>query len=316
MRVFMLAVFLFIRVAMPTHAAPIDGQDDPAFQAAVTLWLQDDEAASLPQLSVLAAGGNMAAQVLIGLIDKTTALQGPWLALLSKPDRIALLRAKGGLSGTSWLRKADGAVAAQTMLAVLDGDTDIRTALKLAMLGEPGLARIALTAIEARQVTGFAAFASDPRFPDAMRYLIWREWQKAADQPKTLQAALDGLPRGDAQAELIFGPVARADLEHWLDSTDLAAPLRALCQARCPGAPPRCMHAGLQAIGGYRRLVTLGSPMAALISEARFAASPRGQNSVLRRAVAYANLTQSRAAEISATDTCFGDVLRSEGQRF
>ena len=74
--------------------------------------------------------------------------------------------------------------------------------------------------------------------------------------------------------------------------------------------------AGFEAIGGYRRLAGMGSPAASLIDEDRFAASPRGQASVLRRVLSYDFVTRWRLDQIAAVDACFADLVDREGQRF
>lgn len=312
------AIFCCITIALSgqLNAGQISGDTDPAYQQALELWLADDEAVALPMLATLARQGNTAAQMLVGLIDKTIALQGPWLALLPKAERVQMLRDQGGISGTSWLRRVEDVPVVTILLRVLDSEADVNLVLSLTDFGEPGTVRRGLTALEARQSSGFADFADDPRYPDAMRYLIWREWQKAGDRDDELAAALNALPQGDPQREILMAPGAAPGHADWLLRTELGAPLRQLCENACPVQTAGCMLAGMQALGGYRRVVTIGTPLAALIPEARFAGSARGQMSVLRRAVAYAFLTRDRINEVARTDACFADVLAREGQRF
>jgi hypothetical protein len=301
--------------ASPVAAQNIKGQDAPEFTAALELWLKDDEATALPQLSALAQDGNQAARVLIGMIDKNAALQGPWLALLSKKERIALLRTTGGLSGTSWLRQVDDVPSVQTWLDVVDSTADIETVLSLVDLGEPRLARAGLIWLDARQVVGFADFADDARFPDAVRYLIWREWQKAGDLDK-LATSMNRLHPGNPQLDLLRASRSVPETEDWLMQTELGAPLSALCQAQCQGGVASCLRAGLETLGGYRRVVSLGTPLVSLIPEERFSQSPRGQLGVLRQSLSYMFLSESRLKPIRAIDVCFAELLEDEGQNF
>ena len=311
-----LGVLLMLSLSVGTTAAgEIPGQDDPAYLAALDLWLDDDEAGALNRLAELARSGNIAARMLVGLVDKDLALQGPWLALRTKPERIALLRTSGGLSGTSWLREAGDVKPAQLWLKVLDGEADIKTVLSLADLGEARAVRAGLISLESRQWNGFAEFADDQRFPDATRYLIWREWQKDG-RNDAVAAALATRQPGDPQRALLGDGVPVGELESYLMQTHLAAPLTVLCHKECPASPGACMRAGLKAIGGYRRLASLGTPMAALISEQRFAASQRGRNTVLRTALSLAFLTELRIRQLARTDACFARLLADEGQRF
>ncbi|MCB1367638.1 MAG: hypothetical protein KDK00_07740 [Rhodobacteraceae bacterium] len=306
---------LVLLAVLPSAATAQDlpeGANDPAYRAALDLWLDDDEATALPALAGMAAEGNEAARLLVGLIDKSFPLQGPWLALRDKPERIALLRAAGGLSGRSWLRMVDHDLA-HRWLAVLDQRADIAAALSLADLGEARAVRVALVSLEARQVTGFDAFADDSRFPAALNYLIWQDWRKAG---RAVAPALADLHPGDGQRQMVQASVAPDDLMDWLAITDLGPPLTALCRDACPDSEATCRLAGYEAIGGYRRFAGLGSPAVMLIGEARFAASRRGQASVLRRALAYDLLTSLRVDAIAGTDACFAALLAAEGQRF
>lgn len=297
------------------EAETITGSDDPAFRETVALWLQDDEAVALPALAGMAAGGNSAAQLLLGLIDKTASLQGPWLTLRGKPERLALLRDTGGLSGTSWLRRNPGSAVAMAWAAVLDQRAGIADVLEFADLGEARALRVGLIALEARQVTGFDAFEDDPRYPRRLRYLVWRDWQKGGEAAR-LARDLATIDPADPQRSMIEDTGAGGDLGAWLAASDVAQPLQSLCRLECETAFASCLAAGFDAIGGYRRVLTLGTPAASLIPEAEFAASPRGRASVLRRALAYAFLTPARRDEIAAKDACFADLLVDEGQRF
>ncbi len=302
-------------VASPAVAQKINGQDAPEFTAALELWLKDDEATALPQLAALAQDGNQAARVLVGMIDKNAALQGPWVALLTKKERIDLLRTKGGLSGTSWLRQVDDVPSVQAWLDVVDSTADIETVLSLVDLGEPRLARAGLIWLDARQVVGFADFADDARFPKEVRYLIWREWQKTGDLDKVADS-LNLLHPGDPQLDLLRVTRSVPDTENWLMQTDLGAPLMALCQAQCQGGVAACLRAGLVTLGGYRRVVSLGTPLVSLIAEERFSQSPRGQLGVLRQSLSYMFLSESRLKPIRAIDMCFAELLEDEGQNF
>ena len=303
-------------LAPQARAEKLAGSDAPAFRAALTLWLNDDERTALPALADLARGGNQAARLLLALIDKDPSLQGPWLALQDKGLRIALLRSEGGLSGQSWLRRLDSHPYARALLSVLDSRAGIETALSFADMGEDRATRLGLIALEARQITGFAAYADDPRFPSELRYLIWRDWLREGENLDRLAAELNALHPGDPQRGIVGPAPGAAALEAWFGQTELAPGLRALCSAACPQGARACMRAGLASLGGYRRLAMRGTPMAALIPEARFAASARGQRTVLRRAMSFAFLTENRLKPIRQIDACFADLLEAEGQKF
>lgn len=306
-------VILWLLIALPARA-DVKGAEALEFQAAFQLWLADNEEIALPALAHLARAGNEAARIVIGAVDKTAPLQGPWMALQTKARRIELLRDSGGLSGISWLRKVDQP-AVVLWLKLLDSKAGIEDALSLADMGEARLVRLGLIALEARQATGYAAFGEDPRFPQSMRYLIWREWQKDGDAG-AVDKVIARLAPGDPQRALLNQSVAKSEFQGFLLGSDLALPMKALCQAECPASAGACMEAGFHAIGGYRRYATQGSPLAALISEADFAATPRGRKSTLRRAMTYAFLTEARLKPIARIDACFADLLQAEGQNF
>jgi hypothetical protein len=301
-------------ISAPILAQSIPGQADLAYNFALAQWLDDNEEQALPALASLARKGNSAARILLGMVDKHTSLQGPWLALLSKSERIELLRTTGGLSGTSWLRQVEGVPAVQLWLKILDGKADIETALQFVELGEDRLARSGLVSLESRQFTGFTGFADDPRFPIETRYLIWREWQKQGDT-QAVSTALDRLEIGDPQRDMLRDGVKSADKRAWFEKTHLAGSLKAMCLDHCSGAVGQCMQAGFEVLG-YRRFVSQGTPMASLIPEARFAASKRGQNSVLRRALSHSFMTEARLKPIAAIDACFAGLLAVESQNF
>lgn len=80
------------------------------FAAALRAWLDDDDPVALPMLSRLATEGHVPAQVFLGRIANRVASE--YVEGLSREDRKSLLRAPGGLSGTSWLSvAADGGSA-------------------------------------------------------------------------------------------------------------------------------------------------------------------------------------------------------------
>jgi len=308
--------------SVATRAWPADlsgdlpGEDDPVFQTALKLWLRDDEKESLPALAGLARNGNTAGRLLLAMIDKTPELQGPWLALLPKNDRITLLRAPGGFSGTSWLREAGDLPLAALWLDMLDSRGTIETALSFSTLREDRALRTALLSLEARQETGFADFAGDPRFPAELFYLVWREWQKAGASGAGIETAMSDLHPGDPQRALFGQAVSEGDLTGWLETAPSAMPLRVFCDATCPQSPRGCLRAAYSASAGYRRLLALGSPLQGLISNERFFNSDRGRATLLRRALSFAFLNETRLGMFRGINACFAVALEREGHRF
>jgi len=309
------AAALVLIAALLPAAAEIPGQGAAGFRTAVTLWLADDEAAALPELAQLAAGGNTSAQMMLALIDKTPALQGPWLARLPRAERIALMRAPGGMSGTSWMHAAAGAEpSAGLWLRLWNVSAPASLALDFARLGELRAARATLVTLAARDVRGFAGIADDPDYPASLLSLAWRE----SGVDPTAEAAFAALHPGDPQREAVTGARDAAARVDWLLSAPEAGAVAAFCAAQCPGSIGACALAVEDALGSARTLLVFGSPSERLIEAGVFHASPRGQAALLRRILLNVDARgrRSQAARAAEHDACFAARLEAEAQRY
>jgi len=298
------------------EAVATGGIDDPEFQAALRLWLDDNEKDALPELARLTQRGNQAALFLLAMIDKTVELQGPWLGLLPREERSKLMRAPGGFSGLSWLNFQADSVFARTWLDVWRATSTVQSALDFSAIGEPRAARRSLLFLEARQGTGFAEVRDHPGYPDEMRYLVWRQWRFEGGHEKEISQELSKLPPGDGQREMMGQRIARAELENWLMTAPPARQLSTLCRSVCPGAPGSCAWAAFRALGGYSRMMSLGSPVASVVSDDDFVMSRRAHMTVIRAVVFAEQLNEFRIERIRALDACFADVVADEGQNF
>jgi hypothetical protein len=302
----------------PVSGQPVSGQHDPRFEAALATWLADDEAGSLPGIAALAAEDNRAAQLLLALIDRVPVTQGPWLARLSRAERLALLRAPGGLSGRSWMAVA----APSTPLAALWIERDATdagpgTALAFAGMGEARAARATLQALASRQHRGFAAVADDPRYPPDLRHLVWREWATTPEGEARAEAEITRLMPGDPQIRRFDDrPVAAAATDAWLAAAPLAAPLRATCAAACPDDPAPCRGAAYLLVGGHGGLAEFGTPSETLIPADTWDASPRGRRALLRAPDARGRFAYQTAETVRARSACLADALAAEVARF
>jgi hypothetical protein len=309
---------LLLAAATVGRSEPIAGQKDPRFESALALWLDDDEETALPQLAGLAAEGNRAAQVLVALIDRVPDYQGPWLVGRERAERLALMRAPGGLSGHSWMREA----AADTPLAQLWMQSDapgmtVATALAFAEIGEARAAREAMQALAARQYRGFAAVADDPSYPPDLRYLVWREWAATPEGKARAAAEIAALPAGDPQVNRYrTRQVAPADADAWLASAPLAAPLRATCAHLCPAGPTACLRAAYRLVKGHVLLAEFGTPSETLIPPEVWHASPRGRMALLRLPSARFRFGYEMSVVVRTNDACLADALASEVARF
>jgi hypothetical protein len=284
-------------------------------QAALASWLADDDAEALPALAALAAEGDRAAQILLAQIDLNVALAGPWLVRLPRAQRVALLRRPGGLSGQSWLREAtaDEPLAAAWLLQ-LDAASaaDVEAFRRFSALGEDRAARVALLAMAQRQRRGFALIADDPAYPQALRYLVWREWARDPATAPRVAAEIAALPPGDPQVTLHAGrDPTPGDRAAWLAAAPTAEPLRVFCAAVCPRSQASCAAAAFELHGGVQGVARLGSPVEALVSSEDWFSSPRGLAALLRRPPE----TEERVARLAEIDACFADAYAAETAR-
>jgi hypothetical protein len=285
---------------------------DPAFAQARALWLADDEAAALPALADLARAGNTAARMLLGLIDKTPALQGPWLTRLPRADRVTLLRATGGLSGQNWITvDAEQTQQARLWYDLWHGKDDLEIAQAFATLGEPRAVVQALLAVASRQQRPFApeVLAQD-WFPDGLVHLGTGWGQDAG--------LVDRLPAGDPQRDMLGLVVAEEDRLQWLATAPEAAPLRALCNTRCPETAQACTLALLWGFPAPQSLMVHGSPSEQVIDTDSFVRSAKGQASLARRIMLLraARMRQPHATKLAERNACAADWLRAEYARF
>ncbi len=319
-RTLFLAVSL-LSFAQPGAAAanPIPDKDEPAFRQALTAWLADDEATALPALGDLADQGSRAAQILLALIDKSPDLQGPWLAALPRDDRIALMRAPGGISGQSFMREAAESVPlAALWVALWDMAASTRVITDFAAMGEHRAAREAVVTLVAREQHSFSSLADNPDYPPALRFYIWREWLAASQHLDQMTQEILALHPGDPQRLLSGEVVAPEKLADWLMAAPEALPVRAMCEARCAETVPSCVLTLTEALGGPVRVMTLGSPVETLIPAEAFAQSQRGHAALMRRALlgATARMRPGLLARTAEGNACLGEIMATEAARY
>lgn len=312
------AVVLLGLASVPA-TADIAGQRASGYVAAVESWLDDDEEAALPELARLADQGNTAAQMTLALIDKTSALQGPWLSRLPRGDRVTLLRAPGGISGRSWMHAAAGSEPLAAMwLQLWSVEAPLTLALEFAAAGETRAAQETLVALAARERRSFATLADAPKYPETMRYLIWREWERTSEQAERMARETAALPPGHPQRDEVGPAPAPEALSAWLLSAPEADAIAAFCTDRCAATAPACALGVFEALGGYRTLLVFGTPAQALVPSELFHRSPRGQAALLRRILLNADARGRRLqlARAEAQDACLASALEAEAQRY
>jgi hypothetical protein len=108
MRTTILLVFrwLFpVVLALSALSTVIAATPQEKWENAIAGWLDGDDVGPLAQLAELARGGDERAMFMLERINKRPSALSPYLQSLSRRERLALLRAEGGLSGTSWLKR-------------------------------------------------------------------------------------------------------------------------------------------------------------------------------------------------------------------
>jgi hypothetical protein len=300
---------------IPWHATPAraEGQSD-GFRQAAQMWLNGPESDALRDLAELAQAGDPSARLLLGLIDKTPALQGPWLSRLTRAQRLALMRAPGGLSGRSWLNFAHGQPVAEAWRELHLVDADLGAAQRLAELGEARAAREAVLTLAARDRLTLPESWSWPDWMDSeLTYVVWARARNGLRENLAAQ-----VPIGHPQRGLMGLPADGDALGRWLADSPAASPLRAICDADCPETRETCLSAAYQALGSHNAVLTLGSPAESLISGEDFLASRRGRGAVLRRILLTAD-ARGRRGQINRareTDACLADLLYAEADRY
>ena len=201
-----------------------------------------------------------------------------------RKERLALTRAPGGLSGRSWMAEA----AADTPLAALwlerDGtDTTVETALAFVAW--------ARTAPPARRCRRWrrASIAASPPPPMIRATPRTCGTSSGASGPARRAAGRGPRPRsrrctpGDPQIRRFADrPVSPAEIDAWLATAPLAAPLRATCAEVCPASPVTCRRAAFLLVEGHALLAEFGTPSETLIPPEIWNASPRGRKALLR----------------------------------
>ncbi len=311
------ALALAIAVALPAAADP--AQDD-AREAAVTAWLDDDEATALAALSDLARGGDVPSALLLAVLE-VRGPETPYRIGLTAAARRDLFRAPGSAFGKPWTdavpaEAAPATVAALKALRARDWPAALTAALAA---GEAPLARQAALGLANDSPKQLLEFDLETPLPQDLRPILWLAgayWsgQTAADgdvdrvlaelaaAPDSLGArvAASALPEttgGDPQAMALGGllrtgrPSPPPDFATLTEGATLiaAAPegrtLAALCTESCPQDRDGCIVAGNTAARGYLALAFLDTPLATVIASDRYRDSKRARTELLRAAM-------------------------------
>lgn len=274
---------------------------------AVGLWLDGDDRRALPALSKLAKGGDVSAQILLGRI--ATRPMSPWLSAMSRKARNQLLRAPGGLSGTSWLKVAEegGSELAGLFRQALDPRAGPEVIRALAKAGETAAADEVARLLSFRSLDpAMARLVDEGAISEDARWLDWFVRAQtghlgAEDQAALLAEAEKGRPgvlslfgmyeKGPDWAQeydLVFrgvpewrsNPISRQVADAFARSPESSYPLDALrrvCADACPSEFGSCLAGGVMLVGGYHELAGLTSPTLSLLSHDKLAGSIRAR---------------------------------------
>lgn len=336
---------LMLLLALPAGAEPLQGQTNPAYQAALASLLATDDPAALADLHALAEAGNVAA-----ILTLPTALT--WFPGAAEyQNRLALRQITGEALAAVAARHAPAAALWQGgAISPLAAD-QLTRALGLYALGEATKADALLAGwfnhmpLSAPLPEGFADLPAAP----ALKAMIIEARVRAGDaQAAALlqgwldQGRIEGLL---AQAGLGMGPAAGAGTQLrdrlWSErpATPLPpetvalmvdrllalpsySPVRAYCAARCPDTAASCAAAFITMLGDIHPATPRATPLQAVMPETAFFATPRGEAVLLAPALHHrlesarlegfaGPLTDHPAfAAATARDACFADGAR------
>ncbi len=301
------AFFWFLAIAM-TFAASIAAAS--SFEDALDAWLADNDYKALSALAELAQAGDTNAQLLLGVIANRP--HSPYVVNLPRSDRKTLLRAPGGLSGTSWLNVAAdaGNLRAQALIAV-QAPPFVTSAISTLMnLGEDDAAATAMLRAATYRRTDPNADIFDKNYPADMAYAAKvlklsasldkgrLDWRQGDDPLKLVEVLAAGVildrrpnsgPARDLSLRLFPGLYRETDAlpagAFLLEIAPVSRPanrLRAYCEAACPRAVAACVGDAVALLGGYDQIWRFGPPINALVSEDRYLSSPRFHADIAR----------------------------------
>lgn len=338
---------MFYRAIMAL-AVTVGLADAPAVQAdeplreAVDLWLQGDDAQSLPMLAELAAEGNPEARLLLARIETNDLGPSPFRRSLDRAQLRELFRFMDvSTFGRSWLfvEAQAGNELAQALLKAKEPSPDLALIDQLNRLGEHQATdrptrivalygdqdeRDALAADEAvmEDLLPFLSYLSGtPEHPGdglaALRHIQTKPVDATKPEALGMASMLAlGLGFGDALPENVWRPA----VENWLMSDSSTKPIADLCSEQCPAQPGACAFAFLAVSGGYYETIRYDSPLETVIPQEQFLDSPRARLMVLRRAALARTETNHKwladSPELVGISSCAADLIQSERSKY
>lgn len=343
--VFAAGIFLCLQFSLtPVQAGDLDGANDPTLTAAIETWLADDDENSLPVMAELAAGGNIAARLLLARIEDTERAPSEFVGKLSRKERAALFRSSTGkgIFRPSWLKteaKA-GNRTATTLQQAAALEVDIEAIKQLYAIGESEAAYDLI-----RQVAG----NGNTKEKDQLAEFL----PATSELAPYLQASRSGINAGLTVLQLIVDPaddgIAEADpdsasaaeylewgyqngiqtinfdrenrhygaIANWITSAGVTAPIANLCRSLCTDdGVAACAITSFALVGGYYKAIRFDSPLQSLIDQDRYVSSPRATGMLLRRIVSVKDATGGEplasTADLRNTSPCLAEAVAAK----
>lgn len=327
--------------------------DQARLNSAVSAWLADDDETALPILSELANQGDRDAQFLLGQIERVTppGADTPFVRNLSRRERISLLRASKGLSGTSWtvMRQREGDPLADAMMISRLPDASIETAQFLYSQGEHEAgARLAFEIFDRGNFGEILNLDAQDPLVDGLDFVGWMRSYFGSPPGPNAWAWLETTPPEGRSSGLMMvnfvapvlaphlkpgpnlrdfilamrgipdglydkGHIANAAgiLKNQMQSDPVLQPVRNFCEANCPQTSGFCALEVIIRVGGYDRLTFLDSPYEAVIPQEAFQNSHRAVASLTRWMIA---LEERSVGNDLVIDQCVRNVMHDEAE--
>jgi hypothetical protein len=318
-RKFVAILWIGVFMVQIVQADDLAGADDPALLSAISVWLQDNDEDSLPEIAALAGSGNIAARLLIAQIEITDRAPSAFIHSLSRNERVELFRSTSGkgVFRPSWLKQEmqAGNQIAAALLKAPALEVNIEAIKSLYVAGEPEA-----TYDLVRQVAGNG---TKEQKQELSAFLP--ETSELAPYLRALQTPVSGFTPGIAALQQIMGGVEYEQLEEilqgpehdtsnaaefvefgyqngvqsvnfdtgnsyyfdlasWIETSPLTAPIATVCNRNCESASVHsCAITAFGLVGGYYKAIRFDSPMESLIDQSTYATSNRAAGMLLRR---------------------------------
>ncbi len=224
MRFLTLVATLLISIAAFADRQTLS-ETTPELDTAIDAWLDDRDDVAIPMLAELAAAGDEDAMILLGQIARRSYAFSKFLDDIGRKERNALIKAPGGLSGTTWLRQVvQQKDLADALLGIDNPGNRAQSTAKLLDMDEHGQAiRQLLRQLDGPEGPELFRLAQRPDFPTEIRVAPWTVavWYphlapSALEVGLNLSQGLSALEAGELQG-YIFARFNEAGLKERLN---------------------------------------------------------------------------------------------------